>query len=96
LNQLPRQFEGQKSRVTFVEMKDAGIGSQRLQRADAADAEDDLLLKARFAIALFCSCKDEANSDAANNDEQAVRIMVIFMIGLVLIELKRPNQSGPR
>ena len=37
--------------VAFVQVEDAGFDAERLQRADAADAEDDLLLDARLAIA---------------------------------------------
>ena len=37
--------------VAFVQVEDGRRRAERLQRADAADAEDDLLLDARFAIA---------------------------------------------
>ena len=37
--------------VSFVEVEHAGVDAERLERAHAADAEDDLLLDARFAIA---------------------------------------------
>ena len=37
--------------VPFVQVKDRRIGAERLERADAADAEDDFLLDAGLAIA---------------------------------------------
>ena len=34
---------------------------------------------ARLAIALFCSCKDEAKSDPAINNEQAPTVLISLM-----------------
>ncbi len=42
-DQLPREFEREKSRVPFVEMTDAGIDSEPLQQTCAADSQHHLL-----------------------------------------------------
>ncbi len=50
-DQLPREFEREKSRVPFVEMTDAGIDSEPLQQTCAADSQHHLLDQTSFAIA---------------------------------------------
>ena len=50
-DQIADALEDDEAGVSFVQVEHAGIDAERLQRADAADAEDDLLLDARFAIA---------------------------------------------
>ena len=51
LGQVPNALEYDEAGVSFVQVEHRRVGAERLQRADAADAEDDLLLDARFAIA---------------------------------------------
>src|SRR6185436_13877495 len=51
LDQLADPLQHDEARVALVEMERAGADAERLERADAADAEDDLLLNARLAIA---------------------------------------------
>src|SRR5688572_29528407 len=51
LDEIADPLQDDEGRVPFVQMKDQGIRPERLQRPDAPDAEDDLLLNARFTIA---------------------------------------------
>src|SRR5439155_3016360 len=51
LRQIANPLQDDERRVALVEMKDGGIRSERLERPHATDAEDDLLLNARLAIA---------------------------------------------
>ena len=51
LDEIPNALQDDEAGVPLVEMKGAGIRTERSQHAHAADAEDDLLLDARFAIA---------------------------------------------
>ena len=51
LDQIADALQDDEAGVPFVEVKDAGIDAERLERAHAADAEDDLLLDAGLAIA---------------------------------------------
>ena len=51
LEQLADALQDDERGVTFVEVPHRGVVAERAQDAHAADAEDDLLLHARFAIA---------------------------------------------
>ena len=51
LREIADALQDDERGVPLVEVEDRGIGAERLQRAHAADPEDDLLLDARFAIA---------------------------------------------
>ena len=51
LHQVPHMFEREKGRVAFVHVIDGGLQTQGLQRAIAADAEQDLLADAHLAVA---------------------------------------------
>src|SRR2546423_8929055 len=50
-DQLANPLQDDEARMSFVEMEGAGGDAERLERPDAADAENDLLLDARLAIA---------------------------------------------
>src|SRR5207237_8855195 len=50
-DQLSRQLERQKCRVTFVEMEDRRIDTQSLQQAHSADTQHHLLDQTGFLIA---------------------------------------------
>ncbi len=50
-DQIADALEHDEAGVAFVQVKHAGADAECLQRAHAADAEDDFLLDARFAIA---------------------------------------------
>src|SRR5204863_10068959 len=47
----PDQLERDESRVAFIEVMHAGLDAHGLQRMDAADAQDYLLLDAPLVIA---------------------------------------------
>ena len=51
LDQIADALQHDEAGVPFVEVEHAGLDAERLQRADAADAEHDLLLDARLAVA---------------------------------------------
>ncbi len=50
-HQTARMLERQKRRMPLVHVVDAGLDSHGFQRAIAADAEQDLLLESRLAVA---------------------------------------------
>ena len=51
LHQHADPLDRQERRVAFVHVEDGGLEVQRLQRAQAADAEHDLLADARVDVA---------------------------------------------
>ena len=51
LDEVADPLQHDKAGVPFVQMKGPRCHAERLQRPDAADAEDDLLLDARLAVA---------------------------------------------
>ena len=50
-HQNANSLDGQKRRMPFVHVKDGGAEAQRLERAQAADAQHDLLLDALVIVA---------------------------------------------
>ena len=51
VDELADALEDDEARVAFVQVVDRRVEAQRAQDADAADAEDDLLLDARLTVA---------------------------------------------
>ena len=64
--------------------KAAGSDAERLQRADAADAEDDFLLDARFAVAAV-----------EPRRQLAIPRRVLFEIGVEQIQLDAAEAHAP-
>src|SRR4029077_16100423 len=84
LDQIADPLQHHEAGVPFVEMEDAGIRSERLERTHAADAENDLLLDARLAIAAV-----EARR------ELAIPRRVLLEIRVEEIELHTPHPHAP-
>ena len=70
--------------VAFVEVKDRRARAERLQRANAADAEDDFLLDSRFAIAAV-----------EPRRQLAVPRRVLFEIGVEQVQLHAADAHAP-
>ena len=73
---LADALQHDERRVAFVEVPDGRVEPERAQRPHAADAEDDLLLDARLAVAAV-----EARR------ELAIPRRVLLEIGVEQIEL---------
>ncbi len=79
LDEIADALQHDKRRVAFVEVPGRWLNAHRLERAHAADAEDDLLLDARLAIAAV-----EARR------QLAIPGRVLFEIG---VEEKQPDAA---
>ena len=84
LDQIADALQHDEAGVPFVQVEDARIRTERLQRADAADAEDDLLLDARLAIAAV-----EARR------ELAVPRRVLLEVGVEQVDLHAADPHTP-
>ena len=70
--------------MPFVEVIDRGIRSHRLERAHAADAENDFLLHARLAIAAVQPRR-----------ELPIPRRVLFEVGVEQVQLHAPEAHAP-
>ena len=70
--------------VSFVQVIDARVGAHRLQHAHAADAEDDLLLHARLAVAAV-----EARR------QLAIPRRVLLEVGVEQVQLHAADADAP-
>ena len=84
LDQVADPLQHDEAGVAFVQMKDPRRHAERLQRPDAADAEDDLLLDARLAIAAVQARR-----------QLAVPGRVLFEIGVEQIQLHAAEAHAP-
>ena len=84
LDQIADPLQHDEAGVAFVQVEDAGVDAERLQRADAADAEDDLLLDARLAIAAV-----EARR------QLAIPRRVLFEIGVEQVQRHAAEPHAP-
>ena len=84
LQELVDALEHHEARVPLVEVPHRRIQFQRPQRADAADAQDDLLLDARLAIAAIQA-----------RGEFAVPRRVLFEVGVEQINLRVTEPDVP-
>ncbi len=84
LEQVADALQHDERRVPFVEVPRGRRRAHRLQRADAADAEDDLLLHARFAVAAV-----------EPRGQLAVPRGVLFQIGVEQIQRHPAEPDAP-
>ena len=61
---------------------DEVFGIQLLSELEPAVAEN--FFELRVAIALFCSCRDDAKSDPVSTSEQMPTVLIVFMSFLLL------------
>ncbi len=84
LDQIADPLEDDECRVPLVEVPRRRVRAHRFQRTYAADAEDDLLLDARFAVAAV-----------EPRRQLAIPRRVLFEIGVEQIQLHAPEPYPP-
>src|SRR5206468_12057535 len=84
LGQIANSLQHDERGVALVEMKHRRVGAERLERANAADAENDFLLDARLAIAAV-----------QPRGQLAVPWRVLFEIRVEEIQLDAPDPDTP-
>ena len=84
LDEIADALQHDEGRVPFVEVEDRRLDAERLQRADAADAEDDFLLHAGFAVAAVQARR-----------QLAVPRRVLLEIGVEQVQLHAADPHAP-